>query len=132
LKAKDYVSQLAEGAEQGEVVAAFAKETAELVEKRTAKSAELYVHNARDGALREQRQKWLSVATQAKLSVSFDDILSAYLTDIKVQHEKWLHKRDEVLTSEQKKVSVDKAKLKGFAGRAVADRLAAMEVSLGH
>ncbi len=138
MKAKQWAERLkTEGVNLEEIFSAFAVETRSLVEERSKYSTDLRSKGyAKDGALREQKQKWLAVLRLVpSVSVSFDEVLTTKLVDVKLDQDKWTASLAKAAQAEEaaevepvvitdKPAVVNKAKpRKGLPGRELADSL---------
>ena len=74
-----------------EVLTEYALETRELIDARTKNSKPESKAAASDGALREQKQKFLAVSNQVKwlLPEFFDEMVVTHLNDTKTLVDKW-------------------------------------------
>lgn len=91
MKAREWAGLVA----AGDISEAFATETRELIAKRTAGSDKDTKCPAIEGALREQRMKWLAIAriNPVLTSEAFDSMVDKYLADVKLEVENWHKKR---------------------------------------
>jgi hypothetical protein len=114
-KAQEWVNKFSVDTDNEINFKAYAEETRKLINNRTGGSDDKTRNSVIDGALREQRQKWLAICNRLRSSSltidMFDKIIvETLLSDIAESQQRWR-------TASNKQVETPTEKLSGIPGR---------------
>jgi hypothetical protein len=115
-KAKEWAERLKSAGEDiNAVLADFALETRELVDRRSKNSDEKSKSYAIEGATREQRQKWEAVCRLIPTNISFEKLMTEHLNDVVESQTHWKNK----VLEEKTKKSNNENKQEKVIGRSL-------------